>query len=128
MVPAISILFAKVPALFAAVTCSDRMFFGLPVWWKYLKPQPQPPNCEITKFDVPDDIWLVVLAGVEMLLWVAGMAAVVMVIFGGYKYMSAVGNTEKTVSARRTIINALIGLAITVIATAFVSFIGKSLG
>lgn len=128
MIALASVFFAKFPALFAAAACNDRIFFGLPVWWKYLSPKPLPPTCEIKKFDVPDDIWLVVLAGIEMLLWVAGMAAVVMVIVGGYKYMSAVGNTEKTVSARRTIINALIGLAITVIATAFVSFIGKSLG
>ena len=53
------------------------------------------------------------------------MIAVVMVIVGGFRFMSAMGNTEKTVSARKTIINAMLGLAIAVVATAAVAFIGN---
>ncbi|OGL36444.1 hypothetical protein A3F38_02140 [Candidatus Saccharibacteria bacterium RIFCSPHIGHO2_12_FULL_48_21] len=127
MIAPLMLVFAKYPELFALAVCQKRGFFGLPVWWKYLEPQPLPPTCEIPDFDVPGDIWLVLLAGIEMLLWFGGMIAVVMVIVGGFRFMSAMGNTEKMVTARKTIINAMLGLAIIAVATVTVSFIGNYL-
>lgn len=121
----LSLLFAKIASPFFAATCGHD-FFLLPSWWKYLTP-PTPPDCSIT-FNFPGDIWLVGLAILDILLRIGGMVAVAMIIVAGVRYMTAVGNTEKAVSARKTAVNALIGLAITLIATALVAFIGNRIG
>ena len=55
------------------------------------------------------------------------MIAVVMEIFGGCQCMLIQGNPEQTKGARSTIINALIGLAISISAVAIVNLIGKNL-
>lgn len=114
------------PGIFAAAACPSNDFFLLPHWWKYLA-KPAPPDCTIA-FNFPGDIWLVGLAILDILLRIGGMIAVVMIIVAGIRYMTALGNTEKTVSARKTAVNALIGLAITLVATAFVAFIGNKIG
>lgn len=112
--------------VFAATACKNS-FFGFPVWWKYLKQQPQPPGCEVV-LDFPEEIWAIALAAVDMLLYAAGIVAVISIIIAGVGYITSQGNTEKTTSARRRIVNSLIGLAIVVIATFVVGFIGNSIG
>jgi hypothetical protein len=64
----------------------------------------------------------------EDLLRVAGMLAIVFIIYGGIRYITSQGEPETTKSARGTIINALIGLAITVAAAATIQFIANSFG
>lgn len=136
----LNLLFAKLAILSAyAVTYNDPpcpvgsikhgSFFFLPPWWEYI------PRAHIDKlgqcvptFAFPQDIWLVALAVADMLLRVAGFVAVIMIIVAGITYMTALGNPEKAASSRRRLYNALIGLAIALIATGLVSFIGNQLG
>ena len=104
---AYSLSFPNPGATFAATPCqlpTRSAFFGLPHWYKYLDGEKDPIGVCSVAFEFPNDIWKVVLAIIEVLLWVAGMIAVVMVIVGGFRFMSAMGNTEKTVSAPKTII------------------------
>jgi hypothetical protein len=112
-------------SVFAAAACQKGDFFLLPAWWKYL--QVNTSDCSII-FNFPGDLWLVALALLDILLRIGGMVAVVMIIVAGVRYMTSTGNTEKAVSARKTAVNALIGLAITLIATALVAFIGNRIG
>ena len=46
----------------------------------------------------------------------AGMLAVVMIIIGGFQYVTSNGNTESVNNARKKIINSIIGLAIIALA------------
>jgi len=110
-----------------ACTVQNRPFFGLPHWWKYLDGQRDLLNKCVPVFDFPGDTWRVLFAIIDMLLRIAGIAAVIFVIAGGVAYMLTQGNPEKGASARRRITNALIGLGIVLIASAVVSFIGNSL-
>lgn len=106
--------------------CSEKSatFLDLPTWYKYLKPEFTNGNCELhMKF--PEDISKVGLAIVEILLRLGGLVAVGFVIYGGFKYITSQGEPEKTKNGRQTIINAIIGLMITIIATIAVSFIGS---
>lgn len=119
---------------FAVPNCvvQNKSFFGLPHWWKYLGNPPLTGERDLLNkcvpaFSFPGDIWAVVFAIIDMLLRIAGIAAVIFVIAGGVAYMLSQGNPEKAASARRRIINAFIGLAIVLIASALVSFIGNSL-
>lgn len=43
-------------------------------------------------------------------IWTVGVAAMFMIIVGGFMYMTSAGNTSRAEAARRTITNALIGL------------------
>lgn len=52
---------------------------------------------------------------ISYLLGLAGIIAVIFVIIGGYYYMTARGNDAQAVSGRKTLVNALIGLAIVVL-------------
>jgi hypothetical protein len=50
-----------------------------------------------------------------------------MVIYGSINFVMSRGEPDKTANARNTIINALLGLAIAVIAAATVNFIAGSI-
>jgi hypothetical protein len=66
---------------------------------------------------------------IRFLLYFAGMVAVIMIIVGGYLYMTARGDATQAANGRKTLVNALIGLAITILAyiivQAVVNFITK---
>lgn len=69
----------------------------------------------------------VALAITDDLLRIAALVAVVFVIIGGVKYLTSQGEPAQTKQALSSIINALIGLAIAIVAAAVVSYIGKKL-
>ena len=60
---------------------------------------------------------------VNILLIVVGAICVVMIIFGGFKFVTSGGDTDKTKSARNTIIYAAIGLAIVLLSSFIVGFV-----
>ena len=104
-------------------------FFGFPHWWAYIH------NGEVDAFgkcipkvNFPYDIWAIGLAIVDMLLFAAGIVAVISIIIAGFEYMTTLGNAEKGVSARKRIVNSIIGLAIVLVAASIVGFIGKNIG
>lgn len=104
-------------------------FFGLPPWWEYVK------NFRVDglgqcvpDYSFPGDLFGIGFAIVDILLRLAGFLAVVAIILAGIKYIIAVGNPEKIRSARRSLVNALIGLAIALIAIGIVKFIGTRIG
>ncbi len=100
-------------------------FFGFPTWYKYLEGQREVGGCA-PSLDHISDLWLILLAVIEMLLRVAVLAAIAYLIFGGFKYISSRGNSDKITQAKTAVIDALIGLFIAIAAVAVVNFIGKS--
>lgn len=107
-------------------------FLGLKPWWYYL-PDSSFDNatCEVVKFNVlqgKSDIPLVLLAVIDDLLRLAGLIAVGYVLAGGIKFITSQGDPEGIAKAQSTVQNALVGLAVTVVAVAFVSFVGTKLG
>jgi Zn-dependent protease with chaperone function len=52
-----------------------------------------------------------------------GIIAVVIVLIGGFKYMTSGGSEEKTTEARKLIVSGIIGLAIILSAWAITSFV-----
>lgn len=123
---------------FFADTCTNKTFFGIPSWYKYLLNSGMMASnkvtgaCELTGSLKPDDwiqvITLVALALLDIALRLAGLVAVFFVIYGGILYVVSNGEPDKTKDAQQTLINALVGLAIAVVATAGVSFIGNRIG
>jgi hypothetical protein len=104
-------------------------FFGFPHWWKYISKGSGDAlgNCT-PSVTFPGGLLPIGMAIIDILLYFAGIAAVVSIIYGGFGYMTAAGSTDKITSARKRIVNSLIGLVIVLIATGVVSFIGNSIG
>lgn len=124
---------------FAAVSpdCKGSSFFGIPTWYKYLdvKKSSVTKQCEV-EFSVTkaggqfdgSDVLRVGLALIDILIRVAGLVALGFIIFGGFKYMTSQGSPENTKTAQSTLLNAVIGLVVAILAAAIVAFIGFSLG
>jgi hypothetical protein len=122
-------------------------FLGMPTWYKYLDIGPKQltrkdgdktivigtDDCAIIgptdhgEFSIPKALPRIGLALADILLRVAGLVAVGFVIYGGLRYITAQGEPESLKSAQATIINALIGIVIAILATTIVTFIGSQL-
>jgi hypothetical protein len=55
--------------------------------------------------------------------WVVGAISVIMLIFGGFKYVTSGGDSGKITSAKNTIVYALVGLVIVALSQVIVNFV-----
>ena len=115
---------------FAASCTPAREFFGFPTWYKYLEGKTDEfgkcvPTVDIMKN--PQDLGSIGLVFADILIRISGLVAVGFIIYAGFQYMTSNGSPEKTAGAKNTIINALVGLVVAIIASAVVSFIGNSI-
>ena len=62
-------------------------------------------------------------AAVTILSIIVGVVAVIMVILGGFKYITSGGDSGKVASAKSTLVYALIGLAVAALAQLIVHFV-----
>lgn len=67
------------------------------------------------------------IALIEILLRVAALVAVGYIIYAGFQYLTSNGDPERAKHGKDTILNALIGLVIAIIATVLVGFLGQRL-
>jgi hypothetical protein len=105
-----------------------RSFLGLPTWYKYLDAETDStgrcsPVIENAQAAVP--IGIAILEGMIRL---GGLVAVVMIFIGAFRYITSQGSPEAATTARKTIINALVGLVIVIVSTSVVSYIGNRIG
>jgi hypothetical protein len=109
---------------FAAATgCgSSSNFLLFPTWYEYLHKTVINGLCT-PQLNSLADIWLIVAAVIEIMLRIAALVAVGYTMYGGFTYVTSQGEPGKTAKARDTIISALAGLAIAVIAAVLVGFI-----
>jgi hypothetical protein len=116
-----------------AANCAAQNFFDFPVWYKYLHAANRmeinrfTDRCELRGSLVATDFALIGLAFVDIALRLAALVTIGYIIWGGIQFVIAQGEADRTKKARQTIINALIGLIIALIATAMVVFIGSRL-
>ena len=60
---------------------------------------------------------------INIALLLAGVVAVIFLIYGGYMYVTAGGNAEQAANARTAIFNSIIGLAVILAAYAIISWL-----
>ena len=133
----LGMLLTTIPRLqMFAAPCAKPTFFGLIPWYQYLSLNS---GCDVTAFDAKDGtvtnvigaqspFLLIGLAIVDDLLRIAALVAVGFVITGGIKYVTSQGSPDATSNAQQTILNALIGLVLAVIAATLVAYLGNKLG
>lgn len=69
------------------------------------------------------DINKVIKAIINILSTIVGIASVIMIIIGGFRFITAAGDSSRVASARSSIIYALVGIAIVVLAQSLVKFV-----
>ena len=60
---------------------------------------------------------------INLLSWVVGVISVIMIIVGGFRYITSGGASDKVTGAKNTIIYAIIGLIIVALAQFIVNFV-----
>lgn len=63
---------------------------------------------------------------VNILSYIVGVVAIIMIILAGFKYITAGGDSNRISSAKTTLIYALVGIVIVVLAQALVRFVISS--
>lgn len=129
-----------------ACELEDNSILGIPTWYKYLDGELVPviardaEDGSIREVEVcqpvlqaesgqsipTKDILLIVAAVLDILIRIAGLAAFIFLLYGGFMYLTSSGEAENTKKAGQTLLNAAIGLAIAISATAIVNFVARS--
>lgn len=65
----------------------------------------------------------IITKATQFIIYLAGALSVIMVVFGGLKYILSNGDANGTKQAKDTIMYALIGLAVAILAQAIVVFV-----
>ncbi len=116
---AVAGLFMAAPAMAAEVTCQPgtyRAEHGLSA-------------TSYAQCNLPEDetnsggLFGTIQTIINWILAVLGIVAVIMVIIGGFTYMTSQGDPGKTKKARDTILYGIIGLVIALLAFAIVNFV-----
>ena len=73
--------------------------------------------------DAPTRVEQIVRLVINILSWVVGIIAVVMIIIGGLRYITSGGDSGNVTSAKNTILYAIVGLVIVALAQVIVRFV-----
>lgn len=65
---------------------------------------------------------------VNILLFLIGAVAVVMLIYGGFRYVTSAGDSSAVTSAKNTILYAIIGIVVALLSYAILDFVLTQLG
>lgn len=60
---------------------------------------------------------------INIMLFIVGMASVIMIIYGGIRYTVSAGNESSVKTAKNIILYAIVGLVISILAYALVNFV-----
>lgn len=69
------------------------------------------------------DLSAIIKTIVNVLLYIIGAVAVIMIIVGAFRYVTSGGNSANVTAAKNTILYAVIGLVVAMLAFAIVNFV-----
>jgi hypothetical protein len=77
--------------------------------------------------DVPDDLFegdgSIFKKVANILIFLVGAVSVIMLIIGGFRYVVSGGDSQKVESAKNTILYAIVGIVVSILAFAAVNFV-----
>jgi len=114
------------PVLAVTTTCAKaKPILSFPVWYRGLNASAD--NCELVTPDavggIGPFIWRIVLNVIDIGLQLAGYIAVGFILYGGFQFMISQGSPDGSTKARKTILNAVIGLVISIASVAIINLI-----
>jgi cytochrome bd-type quinol oxidase subunit 2 len=74
-------------------------------------------------FNQENTVGGVIIGVLQLFLGVVGLISVAMIVYGGFRYITSVGNSEVAQAAKKTITNAIIGLVIIILSFVIVTVI-----
>lgn len=80
-------------------------------------------GCEVAEGSGETDLASIAARVVNLLSWVIGIIAVIMIIVAGFRYIASGGASDKVSGAKNTLIYAIVGLIIVALAQAIVRFV-----
>lgn len=80
-------------------------------------------ECSIPESESGDTLIPTLQVIINVVLGVLGLVAVIMIIIGGFSFMTSQGDASKVTKARNTILYGVIGLIIAMLAFAIVNFV-----
>jgi len=101
------------------------VFFALRPWY-YGLTEPINGKCEIKKPDgnsLPQFVWAIVLNILTDVMIMVGYVAIIMIAWGGYLYMFSRGMPDRAERGKKTLIAAVAGLAIAMLASVIMNTI-----
>lgn len=118
---------AVAPSVSAA--CNDRIL-TFPAWYRGL----QDGSCNLKTPTQDRDgtsmrtfITRIILNIIDILMQLVAYASIVFIIVGGFRYLTSAGAADQMSAAKSTILHAIIGLIIALLAVAIVNLVGASL-
>lgn len=69
-----------------------------------------------------------IISVINLMLFFAGMVAVVFIIVGGYWYITSAGNEEQAEKGKGAMVNAIIGIVVIVLSWTLISVITRLVG
>ena len=121
------VTFAADTVTVAEPKCNKGGFLGFPAWYDGLTNADcsikSPSSGELSNF-----IWRIVLNLVSIALVAASYVAAYFILYGGFLFLTSQGDANNAAKARSTMLDAVIGLAISMGAVAFVNFIASKIG
>lgn len=60
---------------------------------------------------------------INVLLWVVGILAVIMIVWSGISYIISSGDSAKVTKAKNTLVYSVVGLIVAILAAAIVNFV-----
>ena len=85
-----------------------------------------PPEVEDTGLPEDSNVNELLLRIINILLAIAGLVAVLFLIIGGFRYITAGGNEETAEAGKKTIINAIIGVVILILSFVIVRVVSSA--
>lgn len=115
----LSFLFVPVPVAYAAST-SD-------VFTEACAANPDGVGCEAGKPATGSGVFAIIKNVIQVMLTIGGIIAVIMIIVGGIQYVTSNGEQSHVKSAKDTILYAIVGLVVTIVAYSVVYYVTKSI-
>lgn len=111
----------------SALECEQRLL-GIPPWYRGLTEVTQNASgeeqCVIkTPGEIENFVTQIALNVIEIILVLVGYIAAFFILFGGFQFLTGGSNPSQIEKARRTMLNAVIGLAISLGAVGIVNLI-----
>lgn len=111
-----------------AATC-NKTYLGFPAWYNGLEVvdtttcSVKTPTTADGKNVVGPFVWTIALNVIDMALVLVGYISVFFILYGGFSFIVNSGNSDVIAKSRQTIMNAVIGLIISIASIAIVNLI-----
>ena len=106
----------------AAKTCSTH-FLSFPAWYNHLTNADCSVKSPTDVGGLSNFIWTIAFNVVQIILQLIAYISTIMIIVGGFRFLTSAGNASGVEQGKKTLTNAIIGLVISIASIAIVNLI-----